>query len=68
MVQDPLALQRPLDRPDGMSGAPVFCVWRSEDWQCHLSFLGMITSARNGRFMIYSARHIRRALDEYIAL
>jgi hypothetical protein len=66
MVQDPAANQPMLEKPDGMSGAPVFCFWSDERRQVRLSFVGMITSAKNGRFAVYQAGYIRQWFDHII--
>lgn len=56
----------PLD-PDGLSGAPVFFAWLDEARQAHLDFAGLVTNARDNRFAVYSAVHIRTALKQCVA-
>jgi hypothetical protein len=65
MVQDPKADQETID-PDGMSGAPVFFVWLNAASEAQLGFAGMITHARDRRFMIHDGAHLRRVVDAYI--
>lgn len=50
--------------PDGFSGAPVFFIWQDASRQAHLGFGGMIAEAnRNGRFLLYEARHLRQVIS-----
>ena len=65
MVQDPRADQETID-PDGMSGAPVFFISLDASSQAHLGFAGMITHARDRRYMIYDGSHLSRVVDSYI--
>lgn len=65
MVLDERANQEPID-PDGMSGSPVFFIGKTDDHNAFLGFVGMITDAGNGRYMIYDAAIIRQVLDAYI--
>jgi len=65
MVQDPKADQETID-PDGMSGAPVFFISLDASSQAHLGFAGMITHARDRRYLIYDGAHLRCVVDSYI--
>ena len=65
MIQDPKADQETVD-PDGMSGAPVLFVWLDPSSQAHLGFAGMITHARDRRYMIYDGAVLRRVVDRYV--
>lgn len=65
MIQDGRARQRQLPDEDGMSGAPVF-FFGFEDGRVFLGFVGMVTAARNARYMVYPAGYIRQFLDQYI--
>lgn len=65
MIQDPRAEQETIE-PDGMSGAPVFFVWLDESSRAHLGFAGMITDARDRRYMIYDGSIIRQIVDRHI--
>lgn len=55
-----------LKDPDGLSGAPVFFVWLDEEKQAHLGLAGVLTDARSDRFAVYSAVHIRSALEQCV--
>jgi len=56
-----------LKDPDGLSGAPVFFVWLDEEKQAHLGLAGVLTNARPDRFAVYSAVHIRSALEQCVS-
>lgn len=64
MVQDPNADQETIE-PDGMSGAPVFFVCLDRGVAC-LGFGGIVTEARERRYMVYDGDLLRRILDQYV--
>ena len=64
MIQDERADQETIE-PDGMSGAPAFFVWADETGQMHLGFSGMITHARERRYMVYEAANLRQILNSF---
>lgn len=55
-----------LSDPDGLSGAPVFFVWQDSGDQAWLGLAGVVTNARIDRFAVYSAVHIRTALQQHV--
>ncbi|WP_210165324.1 hypothetical protein [Beijerinckia mobilis] len=65
MVQNERANQETI-APDGMSGAPVFFVWLDNSSNAHLGFAGIITHARDRRYMIYDGEILRQILDSSI--
>lgn len=65
MVQDERADQETID-PDGMSGAPVFFIGKTEEHDAFLGFAGMITDAVDRRYMVYDAAILKDVLDNYI--
>lgn len=49
---------------DGFSGAPVFAVYQTADYQCRFAFCGLITDGDDdGRIAVYPARVLFRALQ-----
>lgn len=51
--------------PDGLSGSPVFFIYRDEALQTHLGFAGIITDANiSGDVNVYEAENIKNALDQ----
>lgn len=55
-----------LTNPDGLSGAPVFFVWMDAEQQVRLGLVGLVTNARTNRFAVYSAVHMRTALQQCV--
>jgi hypothetical protein len=45
--------------PDGLSGAPVFFVYRTEQGQAGWGIAGMITHGMNNRFQVYDGDNLR---------
>lgn len=49
---------------DGLSGSPIFCVYRSSEGNCHFGFCGIITNANNsGVIAAYGSQSIKFILD-----
>ncbi|SHJ95004.1 hypothetical protein SAMN02745911_3791 [Aureimonas altamirensis DSM 21988] len=65
MVQDERADQQTID-PDGMSGAPVFFIAKTNENDAFMGFAGMITDARDRRYMVYDAQVLKQVLDTYV--
>lgn len=65
MAQSERFKQKELSDPDGMSGAPVFTIWRSGGTVGYV-FAGMVTHARGRIFAVYPAVRIRQALDTWL--
>ncbi len=53
--------------PEGLSGAPVFSLYRNEEC-CHLALSGIVTHAsKAGLFAIYPAEAIQEMLNDIVA-
>ena len=65
MVQDKRVEQETID-PDGMSGAPVFFIGKTQDHNAFLGFAGMVTNANGRRYMVYDAAILKQVLDSYV--
>ncbi len=57
-VVDPRMHIEPFD-PDGLSGAPVFFVYRFNGGQAGWGIAGMITHGANNRFQVYDGENLR---------
>ncbi|MBB1251655.1 hypothetical protein [Rhizobium sp. G21] len=65
MIQDDRADQQTID-PDGMSGSPVFFIGKTPEHDAYFGFAGMITSARDRRYMVYDGNILKSIIDGYI--
>lgn len=65
MIQDDRADQQTIE-PDGMSGSPVFFIGKTPDNDAYFGFAGMITTARDRRYMVYDGAILKSVIDRCI--